>query len=66
MKAKFYGDRHGAPPPPDHLWKALGEAGKSGDPVALGIAQAAYRAWLDEQGIPWRHQGSQRPDEAQR
>lgn len=61
MSAKYYGDRS-TPKPPDDIWNALSAAGKSGDPVALGIARSRYIAWLDDQGIAWRHEGSARPD----
>jgi hypothetical protein len=42
--------RGGVPAPPKELALAMGEAGKAGDDVRLGMLRAQYEEWLEEQG----------------
>lgn len=67
MNATPWGDRHGAPKPPDDIWDELTAAGKSRDDARIGAARAKYHAWLEQQGYPIPHQGKPpRADEAAR
>jgi hypothetical protein len=42
--------RGGVPAPPKDIALAMGEAGKAGDEVRLGMLRAQYEQWLEEQG----------------
>jgi hypothetical protein len=63
MAPMTFTGRRGAPKPPPHIWAEMGEAGRVGDPIRLGLARAAYEAWLIDQGFgPDHHTGNHAPD----
>jgi hypothetical protein len=57
-------NHRGALKPPPEIWAEMEEAGRTGDHVRLGIARAAYRAWLTDQGYTAPRRGNTAPEGA--
>lgn len=57
----------GVPAPPPEIKAEMTAAGREGDDVRLGLAQARYETWLTEQGYDTPTRGRPpRADEAAR
>jgi hypothetical protein len=64
MRRMSWNGRRGCPRPPADIETEMMAAGKTGDPIRLGIAHARFEAWLTDQGFtPDHHTGNHTPDE---